>query len=156
MVLRNGIGEKHVEPVSVAHFRFAEVSVTGFGGVEQSALAVTVVVFVDEAVHTTVHSGVSGAEKVGTVQPAFLLHLFIDTHLFLRIHDIEFFVTGYGTGGKLTGITDFADSGTAFFGGDHNHACHRTCTVNGSRRSVFQYLKALDVVGIQPGYGGTD
>ena len=40
MVLRNGIGEKHVEPVSVAHFRFAEVSVTGFGGVEQQRVAI--------------------------------------------------------------------------------------------------------------------
>ena len=156
MILQNGIGEKHVEPVGVTHFRFTEISIAGFGGVEKSALAVAVIILVDETIHTTVHSRVFGTEKVGTVQPAFLLHLFIDTHLFLRIHDIEFFVTGYGTGGKLTGITDFADSGTAFFGGDHNHACHRTCTVNGSRRSVFQYLKALDVVGIQPGYGGTD
>ena len=156
MILRNGIGEKHVEPVGVTHFRFTEISIAGFGGVEKSALAVAVIILVDETIHTTVHSRVFGTEKVGTVQPAFLLHLFIDTHLFLRIHDIEFFVTRYGTGGKLTGITDFADSGTAFFGGDHNDACHRTCTVNGSRRSVFQYLKALDVVGIQPGYGGTD
>ena len=141
MVLRNGIGEKHVEPVSVAHFRFAEVSVTGFGGVEQSALAVTVVVFVDEAVHTTVHSGVSGAEKVGTVQPAFLFHFFVDSHLFLRIHDIEFFVAGDSTGGELARITDLADSGTSFLSGDYDNACHRTCTVNGGCRTVFQNLE---------------
>ena len=156
MVLRNGIGEKHVEPVSVAHFRFAEVSVTGFGGVEQSALAVTVVVFVDEAVHTTVHSGVSGAEKVGTVQPAFLFHFFVDSHLFLRIHDIEFFVAGDSTGGELARITDLADSGTSFLSGDYDNACHRTCTVNGGCRTVFQNLETLDIVGIQSGYGGTN
>ena len=52
--------------------------------------------------------------KVGKLQPAFLLHLTVDVHLFLRVADVELVVARFETDGELTSVVDLALSLLAF------------------------------------------
>lgn len=54
-------------------------------------------------------------DKYRYYSTSLLLQLFINTHLLLRVHNIEFFIAGNHTGSKLTSVTDFMYSSRTFY-----------------------------------------
>ena len=104
-------------------------------------------------IHLAIHTTVGGTVSVAHVEITALFQLTIHVHLFLRVHDVELTIGRFQTKGELASIIDTVGTRASFLGGYHDDACHSLGSIDRGSRAVFQYLKALDVVGIQSGYG---
>ena len=156
VVLHDGRREKLLKPVGVTVFGLLQVGILCLLGVGKSEAASCGVVGIDEFVHLAVHTVVGAVENVGEVEPSLVLQLLVDTHLVLRVEDVEIAVRGNKTGGKLARIVDMGLSGLSFLGSDNDNARHSARTINRSGTTVFQYLETLDVVGVESCNGRTD
>ena len=107
-------------------------------------------------IHFSINTTVGRTIRFGKFQITTGLHFFIYSHLFLGVHNIEVTVTRFHTHGKLSRITDLINTGLTFLCRYHNYTCHCTGTIYGSSRTVFQYLKTFNIIGIQTGNSRTD
>ena len=77
-----------------------------------------------------------------------LKSLLESTHPLRSIHNIH--LTGHAANRQRTIVLDMhALTGIASLGGYHNHTIGTTCTIDSSRRGIFQHLDTLDIVRIQ-------
>ena len=149
MVVLDGIGEELSEPVGVPVLRLTQVGVLRRLVVQQTVHPSLLVVGVDELVHASEDTALRGPVRVGKVQPTLVAHLAIDSHLLLRVHDVEVAVGWYEAHRIFARVGDMALAGLAPLRGDDDHACHGTCAVDAGGRAVLQDLERLDVVGVE-------
>ena len=149
MVLENVVVEQQVEPVGVAHFGFAQISVAGLGCVSHSIGSGNGIIGVEQVIHLAIDTGVRRTYERSKLEPALGFHFLVDTHLLLRVADVVVTVVGLQAIGELTCIVDRGVAGTTRLGRHNNHTCHCLGTVDRGCRTVFQNLEACDIVGIQ-------
>ena len=153
MVHRDGVVKQLVKPVGVPVLSLAQITVHRLGSVGQSEAALCGVVVVHQVVHTTELTAARSTVRTYEREETVVVHFLIDTHLLLRVHDVEVAVAGLQAVGIFTGIADLAGTLLTTLGGDDNHTGHSAGTVDRSCRTVLQNLETLDVVGVETGNG---
>ena len=141
--------EQRLEPVRIAVFGRTQIACDRFGRILHQGGG-------DQVVHPAVNAALGTVGRFGEVQPALFAHLFVNGHLILRIHDVEFVVRGDHAVGELTGVVDAADACTAFLGGDDDDARHGACAVDRGGGTVFEDVETFDILGIQACDGRRD
>ena len=149
MVLHQRTWEELFEPVGVTHLGTVQIGITCFFSVDKPKLSRRRIVGVDEFIHLSINTVVTAIQHIREIEPSFVLHFLIDTHLILGIQNVELTVSGNQTWGKLTGIVHMSLSRTAFFRSNNNNATHGTCSINRRSRTVFQDLKTLNIIRIK-------
>ena len=145
-----------VKPVGVAHLGLAQIGVARLLGVGQSIGARGRIVGVHQPVHLAVDAAVGRTVGLAESQPALLLHLLVDTHLLLRVHDVERLIGRHKANRIFARIRNLVRALAALLGRHHNHARHGARAVDRRGRTVLENLEALDVVGVQTRNGRTD
>ena len=107
-------------------------------------------------VHLTIHTTVGCTICTGEVDDSTLLHLAINSHLLLRVHDIEIAVTRFEAHGELTRIANLVATGVSLLGCYDNHTSHSARTIYRGGTTILKNLERLDVVGIKSGNGRGD
>ena len=103
--------------------------------------------------HIAIDTGILGIDHVVQLQPALVVHLLIDTHHFLRIHDVVVIVAGFEARCEFTRVVHTGVTLGASLGGYDNHTAHSASTIDGGGGTVLQDGKRLNVVGVQAGNG---
>ena len=155
MILRNTVGKQKIKPVRVTILSITQIRIHSFRSIGKHILTCSRIVCIHQMIHLSINSTVGSTVRFGKFQITAGLHFFIYSHLFLGIHNIKVTVAGFHTHGKLSGITDFIDSGFTSLRSHHNYTRHSTCTIYRGSRTIFQYLKTFDIIGIQTGNSGT-
>ena len=149
MILNEGGREEFAEPVGIAHLCIAEVVSASLRRVLQSEDPRRGVVVVRQVVHLPVDTRGAVVVDAGEVQPALTLHLVVDLHLVLRVHDIVVAVAGHEARGELPCVGEGAATRVTLLRRDDDDPCHSLCPVDGRCRAVLEDLEALDIVGIE-------
>ena len=151
--MRDAVREQLVEPVGVHHLVLTQIVVHGLLRVGQTEVARSGVIFVHQVVHLTEDAARRGAVARHERQETVVLHLAIDRHLLLRVHDVELRVAGLQSHGVFTRIADLRCACLTTLGGDDNHTGHCARTIYRGGTTVLQNLERLDVVRVQTGNG---
>ena len=154
VVLQQCVAEKFVEPIRVAEFGCAQIIIHRRSGVRKAESAVRFVILIDQIIHFTIYAGIGRGSDACKFEPSFAFHFPIDTHLLLRVADVELVVTGFHTGCEFAGVADTRRTCATFLRRHDDHAGHCLRTINRRCRTVLQNLEALDVVGVQTRDGG--
>ena len=152
----NAVAEEFLEPVGIAKLRLSQVGVAPFGGVQYGELPCGRVVGVDQLRQLAVDAAFRAVNGIGIVEPSLVVHLLVDGHLLLRIHDVEVRVAGNHTHREFAGVTDFRNTGRAFLRGDDDDSGHGAGAVDRGCRTILENLETLDVIGVKSGDGRTD
>ena len=150
MIHHNGITEKQVEPIGISIFGFAQISILSFRSLSKTIHSVGFVIPVIQLIHFPIHTTIGSTIHAGKVQITFITHFFINPHLVLRIHQVKVTVRRLHPHSKLTRVTQPTCTCLTLLSSNNNHTRHCTRSVNRSCRTVFQYLKTLNVICIQP------
>ena len=146
MVLLYFVREQKVEPVCISEFCCLQVCIASCLCVLETILACYRVITAQLLEHIAIYAGVLGIDHIVELQPAFVIHLFVNTHDFLRIHDVIVAVAGLEACGQLACIAYAGASLGTSLGGDDYHAAHCTRTIDRGGRAVLQDGKGLYVV----------
>ena len=151
VVVLDVVGEQPVEPVRVAVLGGAEIGGLGGGRVLQAELPGRLVELGDQLVHLSVDTALRSVGRPRVLQVTLLLQFLVDTHLVLRIHDVEVRVAGLQADGVFTRVVHAAVARTALLGGHDDNARHGARAVDGGRGTVLEEVETLDIVGVQAG-----
>ena len=147
--MHDRILEQLLEPVRIPILGLAQILRTRLRRIDQLTR-------IDQCVHLAVDTAGRSVRYARVAQPALGVHLLVDRHLVLRIHDVEVRIRRDHAVGEFTRIVDAADTGTSLLGGDDDHTGHGAGTVDRGCGTVLEDVEALDVLGIQTGDGRTD
>ena len=106
VVLRHVAVEQQVKPVGVAELCLTQVGVLGSKCVRQAKGSCLGVILVHELVHGTIYTRARRVGKTGKAQPSLGLEFLVDTHLLLRVTDVELTVHGFQAIGELASVVD--------------------------------------------------
>ena len=149
MGMHDVVVEQLLEPVGIPVLGSPQVA--GAAGIVVAQLSGS-----DHLVHAPEHTALRVGDRLGQVEPALLLHVHVDRHLVLRIHDVEIPVGGNHAVGEFTRIIDGAHAGTAPLGRDDDHTGHGSCSVYRGCRSVLEDVETFDVFRVESGNGRSD
>ena len=141
VVVLNGVAEQLLEPVGIAHLGLTQVGGAAGRRILDHVAARRRVVGLDKLRELLVDAARRVVDRRGVVQPALLVHLFVDAHLLLRIHDVEGGVLGNHAHGELARVADARHAGRTLLGRHDDHARHGARTVDRGRRTVLQIWK---------------
>ena len=138
MVLLYAVCEQEVEPVCVTELGSTKVGIASGFCILQAECTRNGVVFTQLLEHIAIDTSVLGIDHIVELQPTLVVHLLIDTHHLLRVHDVVVVVARLQACGKFTSIVHTGTSlGTALCG-NHNHTTHGSCTIDRGCRTVLQ------------------
>ena len=121
VVLHDIVVEQQVKPVGVAELGLTQEVVASLLCVGQGISAGLRVVGIDQVIHLTIDTRCATVYQAGILEPTLLLHLAQDTHLLLRVTDVEVAVVGLEAVGELTRVADRRLALATGLGGDYNH-----------------------------------
>ena len=149
VVLHNIGREEFAKPIGIAELSLLQVSVLCLLSILDTKHTTGLIVSCNQFIHLTIDAIVATIQNGRKIQPTFLLHLLIDSHLVLRVQNIEIAIRRNQTSSKLTRIVDMSLTLLTFFGGNNDDTSHRTSTINRSSGTILQNLEAFNIIRVQ-------
>ncbi len=147
MGLEDIVVEELVKPVGVAHLGLAEIGVACRFRVGESELTCDRIIRIDELIHRAVYARSARVGERGEAEPALLLHLTVDTHLLLRVTDVEIVVGRFEAVGELACIAYGGVTALTLLGSHDDHTGHGARAIYRGRGAIFEDLERFDIVG---------
>ena len=156
VLVTNAVLEELLEPVRITKLCSTEVSGTTCIRIEDAILASNIIIVIDLIVEVAIDPIARGDEDSLVVKALTVSHLIEDSHLVLRVQDIELTVGGDGTVGKLGLISEGVRPLPSLTRADGDNPPEGALTIEGGCRSVVDDLEALDVALRETGQSGCD
>ena len=145
--------EELAKPIGVSHFSTLEKGGTRFGGIGLQEAPSRQIVGAHGIIPLTKDAASATIARRIDVKIAFLFHLLIERHGFLRIEQVVLSVIRTQAHTVLRAIVHFERSfALPLLSGHDDNAIQSARSIDRSGRSVFEHLNVLDVGWVESGY----